>query len=222
MATTTLLELPYPAGSDPVDVAGDLQSLAEAVDSHGLATIACTSSTRPTAAPFRVNGRKIYETDTKREYVWDNASAVWRLIGGNVPTCRVSHNTSQSAISTGTETACLANTEAWDTDSMHSTASNTSRIIATVAGEYELNWQVNFQANGTGVRWSYPKINATTDPQLYSIIGANSAAAVSVPGSGRLRLAAADFVEIMAFQDSGSSLTVRLYQFSMRYVGPSY
>lgn len=32
MPTTTNYALPYPAGSDPVDVAGDVQLLAEAVD----------------------------------------------------------------------------------------------------------------------------------------------------------------------------------------------
>jgi hypothetical protein len=32
MAETTIYDLPYPTNTDPVDVAGDIQSLAEAID----------------------------------------------------------------------------------------------------------------------------------------------------------------------------------------------
>ena len=52
-----------------------------------------------------------------------------------------------------------ANTELWDTDTMHSTSSNTSRLVATTAGRYQFHITCRFGANASGFRAVGYRIN---------------------------------------------------------------
>ncbi len=69
MPTTSRLSIPYPAGSDPVDVNGDLQSVAEALDDAALADQGLLSA-RPAAGTM---GRLYRATDNGKVY-WDTGS----------------------------------------------------------------------------------------------------------------------------------------------------
>lgn len=70
MPSTSRLSIPYPAGSDPVDVNGDLQSVAEALDDAALADQGLLSA-RPAAG---LMGRLYRATDDGKVY-WDTGSA---------------------------------------------------------------------------------------------------------------------------------------------------
>ena len=80
MPTTSRLSIPYPAGSDPVDVNGDLQSVAEALDDAALADQGLLSA-RPAAGTM---GRLYRATDNGKVY-WDTGSA-WVAAGAATAT----------------------------------------------------------------------------------------------------------------------------------------
>lgn len=57
------------------------------------------------------------------------------------PTCRVTHNASQNTSGTANATTAIAfNTERWDTDTLHDTVTNNTRITVVTAGVYVLNF----------------------------------------------------------------------------------
>lgn len=81
---TTRLLLWKPDGSpggDNINVNTDINDNADIIDSAINFTI-CTSGTRPTGAQ-RWDGRQIYETDTRRAYMWQQGLGFWMpmLIG---------------------------------------------------------------------------------------------------------------------------------------------
>lgn len=66
---------PNPATGDNVNVATDINDSMDKLDA-AVGFMICTSATRPTGTE-RWNGRGILETDTKKAYVWDQATATW-------------------------------------------------------------------------------------------------------------------------------------------------
>lgn len=66
---------PDPATGDFINPGADLNQNWDKVDAAIGVTI-CTSGTRPTGAD-RWDGREIYETDTRRFYMWSTTQATW-------------------------------------------------------------------------------------------------------------------------------------------------
>ena len=111
----------------------------------------------------------------------------------------------------GTFYAVGFDAESWDTDTMHSTASNTSRLVATTSGLYVLEAQIAFAANATGVRSIDVRKNAAGNPASGSLVYSARASAVSgvvttVTADVDVQMAAGDYLEIFAAQTSGASL----------------
>lgn len=87
MATTFTTRLllrkpdPDPSTGDFINVVTDINNSMDKLDAVVGATV-CTSGTRPTGAD-RWDGRQIYETDTRRTYMWSAALTAWlpMLIG---------------------------------------------------------------------------------------------------------------------------------------------
>lgn len=129
--------------------------------------------------------------------------------------CQAINNGTQS-ISNATVTVVTFNAEDWDTDSIHSTSSNTSRftVPAGKAGRWQFAWHAQFEANATGQRIGLLRKNASGS-------GSNSD---NVPGSGYYKagsayfctlrgvttvdLAAGDHIELFVYQDSGGALSL--------------
>lgn len=111
-----------------------------------------------------------------------------------------------------------ANSENYDNASMHSTSVSTSRITVSTAGRYLLFGSVNFAANATGERRFDFVVNGVT-----VIIGlgvdANSSGAANTVLSGcrSAVLAAGDYVEVRARQQSGGGLNVTLDEFALMF-----
>lgn len=125
------------------------------------------------------------------------------------PRCQVFHNTTQS-LTTGTPAAILFNSEDHDVASMHDTGSNTSRITIPTGGDgtYLLCATVSLISpggNSFSVSW---KKNGTTNISTASIASAPTMGGSpnQVMNSCLVVLAAADYVEVFASQDSGGSL----------------
>lgn len=120
---------------------------------------------------------------------------------------RAYHNANQS-ISTSTETAVALNSERNDTDSIHDNSTNNSRLTCRTAGVYLITGQLRYAAHATGWRRAGIKIGGTTyiglrdTPSLGGTDEATASVATIYP------LAVNEYVELIAYQNSGSSLNV--------------
>jgi hypothetical protein len=76
---TTRFSLVLPDPAEQVEVSSQINANTLAID-NALGFLPCTSVTRPSSPG---PGQAIYETDTKRRYLWDTSGAVgaWVLIG---------------------------------------------------------------------------------------------------------------------------------------------
>lgn len=128
----------------------------------------------------------------------------------NPPHCRVYNSAAWSHATSGSYLAVAFDSERKDTDTMHSTATNTSRISFTTAGWYDVGGHLEFAANATGVRGIQIRLNGATVlfqsvvPTFGAGIGHSMAAATSY------QFSATDYVELMAYQNSGGALNVSL------------
>lgn len=129
------------------------------------------------------------------------------------PTCSVYGSAAQS-IPDDTTTTMLADSENHDNDSMHSTSSNTGRITAQTAGRYLFNGTVEFAANSTGRRLIYLRVNGTTSYLLYSSAAPTSPTTAVGSFTKTLVLAAGDYVEVRANQNTGGSANATLAEFA--------
>lgn len=120
------------------------------------------------------------------------------------PRCAISRSSAQS-IANNTITALTFDTEQYDTDTMHSTVSSTSRVTATTEGLYAMTASVQFAANTTGVRTvSIVLNNATTlVTQDAENLGVN---AIKLNVATQYFLSTGDYVEVQVRQDSGGAL----------------
>src|SRR5262245_22049217 len=79
----------------------------------------------------------------------------------NPPACRAYHNAAQ-ALTTGVEASLALNSERYDTDTMHDTVTNNSRLTIKTAGLYIITGHVEFANNATGYRLGGLRVNNTT------------------------------------------------------------
>lgn len=145
----------------------------------------------------------------------------------NPPACRVFHNTTQS-IADNTVTTVLFNSERYDTDNMHNTVTNNSRITINTAGLYLLTFHgrvitaadylalfCDFNVNAGSfscaeMRW-HP--NTTGDVHNYQLTTV-------------YKFAAGDFIEARVYQDNTANASRTLEstsavtpEFSAAWVG---
>lgn len=127
--------------------------------------------------------------------------------GGPTEACKVRHSTTQS-IPNSTETTVAFNTELYDTDGMHDTVTNNSRITPQTAGKYEFKANIIFDANAGGdLRRASIRKNGTI------IIAVSSHRDVSGSGDDAVVVSVdedmngtTDYVEVLAFHDEGAPL----------------
>jgi hypothetical protein len=120
-------------------------------------------------------------------------------------------------LATATSTLIPFDTESWDTDSMHSTTTNPSRITINTSGQYLVTFYARFPSNTTGYRQLNLRINSTGNPGLGGTLSTISAAAVNgdstfVTRTLELTCNAGDHYELFAQQNSGASLTLQAGQ----------
>ena len=116
-------------------------------------------------------------------------------------------NTSQS-ISNNSATVVTYGSETFDTDTIHDTGSNTSRLTATTAGKYLILSSGSIGCNTTGDRQIRLRVNGTTtiaNVTGKSTVCANEAHYMQV--SAYYNFSATNYVETLVYQDSGGSLT---------------
>lgn len=130
---------------------------------------------------------------------------------GNPPlagAARVTHNADQS-IATYAETALAFNTEVYDTNNLHDTVANNSRLTATVAGRYRISANIRWAASTSGYRAIFFKVNGSIYIAYNQVqpVGAAGATTDQVLTTA-WDLALNDYVECFVLQTSGGALSV--------------
>jgi uncharacterized protein DUF5907 len=141
-----------------------------------------------------------------------------------IPAVRTFANGNQPSIASGTPTYVNFEEEAYDTADMHSTSSNTSRLTAPVAGIYRISVNVDWSDNPNGGR----QITLTKNGGDVNPVGIGEANVMYPAGAGGgtqllstdLELAAGDYVQVLADQNSGSTLGLGGNSFTMSWVAP--
>ena len=118
---------------------------------------------------------------------------------------RVYHDANQT-IASATNTILAFNSERFDTDTIHDTVTNNSRLTCKTAGKYLIIGSIKWQSTSAG---NYRRT------QIY-LNGATSIAEANIGPENEWQitvsciydLAVNDYVEIRVIQDSGVSLTV--------------
>jgi hypothetical protein len=136
------------------------------------------------------------------------------------PACSVFNSTTQST-TTSTWTTLTADSENFDNNAMHSTVSNTSRITIQTAGRYLFFARNDWASNTAGSRVMRYKINGT-DPgatlqQLMAIPATTTGINTQLAATWTLVLAAADYVEVEAWQNTGGNLQLVLREFGATF-----
>jgi len=131
---------------------------------------------------------------------------------------RVYHNTSQT-ISNVTWTALAFNSETFDTDTLHDTSTNNSRLTVERDGYYRINANASFASNSTGNRRMRFRVNGSTD---WAAIKQNAVSGTThdLSLSTLVRLSSSDYIEVEVYQNSTGSLSVPASPvFSIEQVG---
>ena len=134
----------------------------------------------------------------------DGAAAASSFVG-----CGVKKTTDQS-INNSTYTVVSWDSENFDTDTMHDNSTNNTRITVPSGkgGYYLLTGSIAFNSNGTGNRIVRFYKNGSDLRWVASLAAANTGNFTIVPFSQVFNLAAADYIELYAFQSSGGALSV--------------
>lgn len=166
--------------------------------------------------PAPEDGDLVIRIDLPGDPLYKYTDGVWELqprMGQlTVPRARAKRSTVQS-IPTATWTAIGFDTEDRDTDSMHDTVTNNTRLTAKTPGLYLVRASVSFAPNAVGSRQI--DITKTTVGGTVTTEAIQEATSESTVGSyfdltvtALVDLAAGDYVEAKAMQTSGGALNV--------------
>ena len=152
-------------------------------------------------------------------YVRDNA-----LFLSTPPSARV-YNDADIGISHNTLTALTFNSERWDTDEIHSTVSNTGRLTCKTAGLHGIYGHIRFAPNVSGSRIISIRLNGTdviAHQRVSAIPASGDETSISI--YTEYVLAVNDYVELLVFHNSGTTLSVTYTakyspEFGMTYLG---
>jgi len=142
--------------------------------------------------------------------------------GGYTEGARVYHNADQS-IASGSDIILAFNSELYDTDSIHDTVFNNSRLTCKTAGKYLISANVFLAKHLTGLRDFALFFNATLTISRYRV-SADGNTDFIASLSTVWNMAVDDFVQVKIYQNSGVNLLCRAFvqyspHFMMQRVG---
>lgn len=143
-----------------------------------------------------------------------NAGDIIRASDIAVKACRVTRTTNQS-IPDATETLVTFNAETYDTDGMHSTVTNNSRITIVTAGVYEVGFNGRFPSgNDYSVLQALLRVNGTT----YIAQEQNPGTGIAVPQrigvKTTTQFVVGDYIEVLVYQDNTGNTSEALEVFA--------
>ncbi|KKW10827.1 MAG: hypothetical protein UY48_C0029G0014 [Candidatus Gottesmanbacteria bacterium GW2011_GWB1_49_7] len=121
---------------------------------------------------------------------------------------RVYNSTDFSHTSSGSWVPITFDTERFDTDGIHSTVSNTSRLTINKAGKYLIGGLVRFAPNTVGQRALRISLDGTiyiASVQTHSVL---TSVGLEMQVCTIYDLAVANYLELEAYQDSGGTLAI--------------
>lgn len=125
------------------------------------------------------------------------------------PGCLAQRTTTQS-LTSATDTVIAFNAaDAYDTDSMHDTVTNNSRLTVNTAGVYHVWGTASFAANNTGARRLGIVTGAGAEVCSLQELSPGASTAVTLTVSGTVKLTATAYVELHAYQNSGGALNIQ-------------
>lgn len=135
------------------------------------------------------------------------------------PQCSVSASTSQ-LIATNTLTVLTADQEFYDTDAMHSTVTNTSRITVNTAGRYSveacINWvAINLEDIPLLLNFLVDGTTGYNVGQIEALKSGSFTTAMS--GARSIDLAVGQYVEVRVRQISGFPAGCTLEEFRLKW-----
>ena len=135
----------------------------------------------------------------------------------NPPKVRA-YNSAAISITNATSTALTSNSERFDTDTMHSTATNTGRITFTTAGTYAIVGHASWASAAGNLRELTVRAGGATQiaAQRAAPIGAGFGSELSI--ATQYDFTAGQYVELMAYQDSGAAINVATCAFAAVWV----
>lgn len=177
-------------------------SMATAIDAKGDLVVGTGADAFSRLAVGTDNQVLTADSSTATGLKW--ASSTASFVGASI----YDSNATQS-ISNNTYTTITFNSEFFDTDSYHSTSTNTGRITipSGKAGKYLFTYYVTFDTNGTGSRRATLLKNGT-DYITFFGTGAFSSFRTVASQAVICNLAVGDYVELQVYQNSGGSLNV--------------
>lgn len=126
------------------------------------------------------------------------------------PRCKV-YNSAAQSIGSGAFAALTWDTEEIDSDAMHSTSSNTSRLVCQTAGTYLLSGSISWASSSAGVRRGarWLKNGASSNTQVMIVPPGTGTAGVPTVHAPTVMmpLAVSDYVELAGYQDTGGALS---------------
>jgi hypothetical protein len=140
-------------------------------------------------------------TNTDMDFTWSTPSAT-AFVG-----CSLEN--ASTSIANNTDTYLTFSGELYDTDAMHSTSTNTSRITipSGKGGYYEFRWSMVWDNNTTNNR----RIRLVKNGASYEfgpILTIRGVGLTGLTNSTVVSTVAGDYWELQAFQDSGGALSV--------------
>ena len=166
--------------------------------------IAATAADTPARLAVGTNGQILTADSTAATGLAWATPATPTFVG-----CILYDSGGTQSISTGTWTAVTFDSESVDTDSYHSTSSNTSRVTVPTgkAGKYRLTYNNQWPPNGTGVRTLNIYKNGSSSLYCPEQIG-NSSYYIGTSLTFTITAAVGDYFEVYVYQTSGGSLNV--------------
>lgn len=172
---------------------------------RGQASVASSASLSNINNPY--DGMMAVTRDTDVVYVYNGSG--WITVANKEtydrPLCIV-RRTGEQSIPNATLTAITWDLEDVDTHGIHSTSSNTSRVTPNIAGWYRVTFTLQYATNATGRRAAAVRQNGGT--VIYGDIKPGSSAGnLGCTVTKTLQFnGSTDYVEGIAYQDSGGSL----------------
>lgn len=155
----------------------------------------------------------------KDNYILDSASSNWaglmenftggagpEVINENKGIYATVNNTGLVSIPTSALTAVSFDSEVADTNRLHDSVTNNSRVTVPETGMYMLSANITFAGSATGSRKVYLRVDGATFIAVLRQAGdaTENVFLVNTPYA----LTKGQYVEVIAFQDSGASLNI--------------
>lgn len=151
----------------------------------------------------------------------DGTLAFANEAGGNTFVgARVYRNAAWS-VPNATATAIPWDSESYDSGTIHDNTTNPSRLVAPVTGKYSVKAGVRFGTAGAAGNFLSLKLYKGAS-QMSAIWYAGTTASISLPFDDDIHLIAGEYIELLAYQDTGSARALAPFLASDVFLAMAY